>query len=150
MEYRLRRHDGEFRWIRDDGCPRYDSNGEFVGYLGYVMDTTELKKVEDQIRRSNRLYAVLSGINTLIVHVRDRDELFRETCRIAVEQGQFQVAWIGIVDRSAMAIVPVASAGADAGYIAFLEEIRERLSLLDDAPMGYGPPRRSGRSGRSS
>ena len=149
MEYRLRRHDGEFRWIRDDGCPRYDSNGEFVGYLGYVMDMTELRKVEDQIRRSNRLYAVLSGINTLIVHVRDRDELFRETCRIAVEQGQFQVAWIGIVDRSAMAIVPVASAGADAGYIAFLEEIRERLSLLDDAPMGYGPPATAVREKRS-
>jgi diguanylate cyclase (GGDEF)-like protein/PAS domain S-box-containing protein len=140
MEYRLRRHDGEFRWIRDDGCPRYDSNGEFIGYIGYVMDMTERRKAEDQIRRSNRLYAVLSGINTLIVRVQDRDELFREACRIAVEQGQFRMAWIGIVDRSAMTIVPVASAGADAGYTAFLEEVRERLSLLDHAPAGYGPP----------
>ncbi len=77
--------------------------------------------------RLNRVYAVLSGINSLIVRVRDRDELFRKACRIAVEDGQFQMAWIGIVDRSAMKIVPVASAGADAG---FLEEV---LELVNDA-----------------
>jgi PAS domain S-box-containing protein len=48
MEYRLRRHDGEFRWVRDDGCPRYDSSGEFIGYLGYVMDITERRRAEEE------------------------------------------------------------------------------------------------------
>ncbi|MDO8786624.1 MAG: EAL domain-containing protein [Sulfuritalea sp.] len=90
-----------------------------------------------RINRLNRVYAVLSDINMLIVHVRDRDEVFTEACRIAVEDGRFQMAWIGVVDRSAMKIVPVASAGASAG---FLEAVRERLSLLDSAPEGYGPP----------
>ena len=92
---------------------------------------------EEKVQRLTRVYAVLSGINTLIVRVRDRDELFRETCRIAVEQGGFRLAWIGTVDQGAMKIVPVASAGENAG---FLEEIRERMSLLDDAPTGHGPP----------
>ena len=39
---------------------------------------------------------MLSGINTLIVRVRDRDELFSEACRIAVEQGGFRMALIGL------------------------------------------------------
>ena len=68
---------------------------------------------------------MLSGINTLIVRVRDRDELFREACRIAVEAGGFRMAWIGIVDRSAMKIVPVASAGVDEEL---LTAIKDRFS----------------------
>jgi len=41
MDYRLRRHDGECRWIQDDGYPRYDAEGRFVGYIGYCLDITE-------------------------------------------------------------------------------------------------------------
>ncbi|MBF0482507.1 MAG: PAS domain S-box protein, partial [Desulfovibrionaceae bacterium] len=39
--YRLRRHDGEYRWIQDDGTPRFDSRGEFIGYIGHCLDITE-------------------------------------------------------------------------------------------------------------
>jgi diguanylate cyclase (GGDEF)-like protein len=67
------------------------------------------------------------------VHVRVRDELFKEACRIAVEHGQFKMAWIGIVDRSAMKIVPIASAGAEPE---FLTLIKDRFSLREDAPLG--------------
>lgn len=48
MEFRLHRHDGEYRWIQDDGSPRYDSNGHFAGYIGYCMDITERKRAEEQ------------------------------------------------------------------------------------------------------
>jgi PAS domain S-box-containing protein len=40
MEYRLQHAGGGYRWIRDDGCPRFDSQGEFVGYIGYCVDVT--------------------------------------------------------------------------------------------------------------
>ena len=49
MDYRLRRHDGEYRWIQDDGCPRYNSEGEFIGYIGYCLDITERKLAESQL-----------------------------------------------------------------------------------------------------
>src|SRR4029450_9403840 len=42
MEYRLRRHDGEHRWILDTGVPRFDAAG-FAGYIGSAIDITELK-----------------------------------------------------------------------------------------------------------
>ena len=48
MEYRLRRHDGEYRWIFDDGCPRYDSKDEFIGYIGHCLDITERKNAEEE------------------------------------------------------------------------------------------------------
>ncbi|CAD5370245.1 putative Histidine kinase [Rubrivivax sp. A210] len=53
MDYRLRRADGLYRWIRDDGCPRYDSEGGFLGYIGYCVDITEHKAAEAEIRTLN-------------------------------------------------------------------------------------------------
>ena len=44
MEYRLRRHDGEWRWINDRGVPAIDENGVFSGFVGSCLDVTE--KVE--------------------------------------------------------------------------------------------------------
>ncbi len=49
MDYRLRHADGAYRWIRDDGNPRYDSQGEFLGYIGFCMDITERKASAEQI-----------------------------------------------------------------------------------------------------
>ncbi|MGA9666178.1 MAG: EAL domain-containing protein [Gallionella sp.] len=43
MDYRLRCYDGEYRWIQDDGCPRYNSDGEFIGFIGYCLDITARK-----------------------------------------------------------------------------------------------------------
>ncbi|MEI2781629.1 MAG: PAS domain S-box protein [Candidatus Competibacter sp.] len=53
MDYRLRRHDGEYRWIQDDGRPRYDSTGQFTGYIGYCLDITDHRRAEEEIRHLN-------------------------------------------------------------------------------------------------
>jgi PAS domain S-box-containing protein len=54
MEYRLRRHDGAFRWVLDRGIPRYDSHGAFDGYIGSCLDVTEQKEAEVSLRESDR------------------------------------------------------------------------------------------------
>jgi PAS domain S-box-containing protein len=46
MEYRLRRHDGEYRWLLDHGIPRFAANGTFLGYIGSCIDITERKQVD--------------------------------------------------------------------------------------------------------
>jgi PAS domain S-box-containing protein len=56
MEYRLRRRDGEFRWVLARGIPRHTPDGEFLGYLGSVIDITERKLTEEALRRSEELY----------------------------------------------------------------------------------------------
>lgn len=50
MEYRLRRHDGEYRWLLDRGAPRKTPSGDFVGYVGSCVDITERKAAEDAAR----------------------------------------------------------------------------------------------------
>ncbi len=49
MEYRLRRHDGEYRWIIDRGVPRFNTDGSFVGYVGCCIDITERKMAADAL-----------------------------------------------------------------------------------------------------
>jgi PAS domain S-box-containing protein len=52
MEYRLRRHDGEYRWLLDHGVPRYAEGGEFLGYIGSCIDVTERRDSEERMRES--------------------------------------------------------------------------------------------------
>ena len=52
MEYRLRRADGQFRWILDRGSPRYAPDGQFAGYIGSCVDITDRKSQEESLRRA--------------------------------------------------------------------------------------------------
>ena len=51
--YRLRRCDGEYRWIRDRGVPRFSASGEFAGYAGALEDVSERYAAERQLRDAN-------------------------------------------------------------------------------------------------
>jgi PAS domain S-box-containing protein len=50
MEYRLRRSDGGYRWILDNGAPRFASDATFLGYIGSCIDITERKQAQDRFR----------------------------------------------------------------------------------------------------
>ena len=94
-----------------------------------------LSRQEQQrhIARLNRIYAVLSGINSTIVRVRSREELFREACRIAVGAGGFKMAWLGLVQAKEGRLGPVAWAGAGEDYIGLMP-----LSLDEGDSARYG------------
>lgn len=49
MEYRLRHAGGEYRWLVDQGTPRFDSRGAFVGYIGHCLDITSRKHMEEEL-----------------------------------------------------------------------------------------------------
>ena len=51
MEYRLRRHDGEYRWILDNGVPRFSDVGKFEGFIGSCIDIADRKKMEFETRQ---------------------------------------------------------------------------------------------------
>lgn len=52
MEYRLRRHDGEYRWVFNEGVPRYTPEGNFAGYIGSVVDFSERRNAEEELSRA--------------------------------------------------------------------------------------------------
>ncbi|MGD0646553.1 MAG: PAS domain S-box protein [Acidobacteriaceae bacterium] len=60
MEYRLRRYDGEYRWILDIGVPRFDEDHSFVGYMGVAVDVTDHKLVEETLRESKARFLKLA------------------------------------------------------------------------------------------
>jgi PAS domain S-box-containing protein len=54
MEYRLRRHDGEYRWILDIGVPRFNRDGSFAGFIGSGIDVTESKVAGEMLASVSR------------------------------------------------------------------------------------------------
>jgi diguanylate cyclase (GGDEF)-like protein/PAS domain S-box-containing protein len=131
-----------FRWVLKDGSMRFiESQGSVIqdepGQVSKVVvvsrDVTERTRQQERIDRLSRITAVLSGINSAIVRIRDRKELLDEACRIAVDHGHFSLAWIGLLDRTTMELKPVASAGNDQGHLQLLQ-----LSAREDAPGGQG------------
>jgi diguanylate cyclase (GGDEF)-like protein len=101
-----------------------------------ARDRTERQGAEDRLKRLNRLYAMVTGISASMVRVRDRADLFNRACQTAVEHGEFEMAWIAIVDPNQNRIVPVASAGRDEpimsaikGYFASSEGTLEGKTL---------------------
>jgi hypothetical protein len=107
--------------------------GEIGGLMSLDHAFGLMQGARERIERLTRVYAVLSGINSLIVRVRGRDELFKEACRVAVEDGGFRMAWIGIVDRTNMSVITVASAGTTQDFLAL---VKQRFSLREDTPLG--------------
>ena len=53
MEYRLRRHDGEYRWVLDNAAPLFDPDGSFAGYIGTCFDVTEFRRAEAERNVAN-------------------------------------------------------------------------------------------------
>src|SRR5438552_701108 len=146
VEYRLRRAGGGWSRVRQVIEPlqsQADAEGA-TRWFSTLQDVTEHRLAEEKILRLTRVHAVLSGINALIVRVRDRDELFREACRIAVEAGKFKLAWLGVVDREAMRVKPVAWHGGEQDYFRLMP-----LGLNESIPEQYGLAGRAVRERRA-
>ena len=132
--------EARFRWIGSDGGVRYveskgnvirDDEGNVARVVVVSRDVTERTRQQEKIEGLSRITAVLGGINSAIVRIRDRRQLLEEACRIAVEHGHFTFAWVGMVDPQSRAIVPVARAGRDQGFLQVA-----RYSADADVPEG--------------
>ncbi len=75
-----------------------------------------IKEGEARIARLNRIYAILSSINSAIIRIHERDALLQETCRIAVDVGRFKLAYVSLLDRETFLLEPTYVAGNDTEY----------------------------------
>ena len=71
MDYRLRKYTGEYRWIQDDGYPRYNSTGIFIGYIGHCQDITHRRQSERIISAFAEKYKKLLDTSRDGVHLLD-------------------------------------------------------------------------------
>ncbi len=109
--------------------------------LKEAEDRAERRHAEENVRRLNRVYAVLSAVNHLIIRTSDRQELFEGACRILVEEGLFRMAWIGLVDEGTRTVSPAAYSGCEDGYLDCV-----KISI-DPVPEGEGPTGAAVRTG---
>ena len=93
-EFWILRKDGERRLLRVLGTAIQVSGKPAL--LGTSQDITDQRKAEQRIRQLNRLYALVSDINELIVRESGRQRILKNACRIAVEKGGFLLAWVGL------------------------------------------------------
>jgi PAS domain S-box-containing protein len=75
MDYRLKHHDGTYRWIQDEGVPRYDTAGNFIGYLGHCIDITQRIVQRDLLIQKEKEYRLLFEENPLAMFIADRDNM---------------------------------------------------------------------------
>jgi PAS domain S-box-containing protein len=98
-----------------------------------ARDVTERKLKESKIEQLTRIYKVLSNVNHTIVRTRDVVELFNKVCRVIVEDGKFNLAWIGIINDTNGQLEVKAKYGHNIEYI-------ERINLNVNYEKNYVGP----------
>jgi PAS domain S-box-containing protein len=109
------RKDGTRLHIEWVATPLYRADGGYDGHISMATDITERLRAEQRLQLAQRLYAALSEVNETIVRVRDREELFRQVCRICVERIGFVVAYVALVQAGR--VVPQVYAGPGSGFL---------------------------------
>ena len=74
VEYRLKRHDGKYRWIADNSLPRYNTDGSFAGFISACMDIDEQQKFREKIMESELLFKTISNASPAALWMTNKDE----------------------------------------------------------------------------
>ncbi|MEP7239180.1 MAG: CHASE3 domain-containing protein, partial [Ferruginibacter sp.] len=84
-------------------------NEKLTGEL--IFTNKKLNVSQEKLIHINRLYGIISHVNKSISHTKDEQTLFNKVCKIAVEQGKFKMAWVGVPVNTRRTIKLIASAG---------------------------------------
>ena len=132
-------NNGADHYLQKGGDPK----SQFIELIHVIERAVERNRSHETILHLNRLYSILSSTNRAVIRLRDRQALLHEACRIAVEEGKFLMAWIGIVDPNTHTVHPVAACGYEDGYL-------HSLSIsIDNVPQGMGLTGAAIREGRT-
>ncbi len=72
-EYRLRRHDGQYRWIADNSVPRYSLDGSFLGFISACIDIDDQKRFREKIEESELLFKTISNTSPAALWMTDEN-----------------------------------------------------------------------------
>jgi diguanylate cyclase len=96
-------------WFKGTAA-RFENANHFWVLLAHT-DVTEQHAQATKLSRSSHIRAISSGVNSLMLRERNRDQLFQAACQVVIDDGYFMMAWIGIVGPGNTNVDPVASAG---------------------------------------
>jgi len=116
LEFEYSMFDGVVcKWYQGTATRFVEEGNSWVALVH--VDITEQKAQTDKILLLSHIRAMLGGVNSLILRVNNRDELFRGACRIVVEDGQFMMSWVGVVEPGDDKLTAIASAGVVGDFI---------------------------------
>ncbi len=141
----------ERNFIRKDGTTfpsilnvfaEFNENGELERTRAIARDITELKGKEKDLKKLNSTLKTLSECNYALLHITGESELLKEICRIIVETGEYEMAWVGYAEyNSEKDVRPVAYSGNSGTY---LDSIK---ISWDKSETGRGPTGKAIRTG---
>ena len=102
---------GKRGWVRMIFSPLRNTHGNIEGIIGVVQEITARTSAVQRMRAANRLYTIHSRVSAVAASVHDLEALLASTCRIATEEDAVCMAWIGLFDRAAGILWPVAHTG---------------------------------------
>jgi PAS domain S-box-containing protein len=106
-------------------------------------EIVERKRVEDELRKSNRTLTVFSECNQAVVRAKDEASLLHDVCHIIVKIGSYAMAWVGFAEQNEEKTVrPAAHAGLEEGYLTAVK------ITWDDTEYGCGPTGTAIRTGK--
>jgi diguanylate cyclase (GGDEF)-like protein/PAS domain S-box-containing protein len=123
---------GARRLIRWNNSVLRSATGEVTGTASIGEDITRQRQDENRIKHLKRVYAMLSRINAMVIRAINREELFHESCRIAVEAGGFVMSMIVVVDQPAGNLVPIASMGKNSDFMNLITSLLASGNQVQD------------------
>jgi PAS domain S-box-containing protein len=141
MQYRLRRHDGAYRWIDDTGIPRFARDGNFLGYIGSCVDIHDHREMQSELRRRLLEIATLNRRADTAMVIGSISHEINQPLAAIVSNGNAGLRWLDgetpNVERARITLRNIVRAGLGAGEIidsirAITEEesyLREPLNL---------------------
>jgi PAS domain S-box-containing protein len=144
-EYRIRRKDGEIRWIHNRGQIFCDAAGRIDSVSGVLFDITDRKQAEEKLYRASRALRALGECNQALVHATEESAFLQDVCRIIVEVTGYRLSWVGIPQHDEeKAILPVAQVGRHGETANWIKN-----TWADDDMRGWGPGGRAIRTGKT-
>jgi PAS domain S-box-containing protein len=135
LELELITAKGRKIWVRTLGQAEKDQAGRIIRVQGALQDIHDRKEEEIKLERANRSLQMLSECNEALIHSEEEMEILNEICRIIVEIGGHQMAWVGYAaEDEAKTIVPVAHFGTDQDYFS-----KMKVSWDGNRDSGRGP-----------
>lgn len=137
---RWRNKAGEYRWLEKNVIPLLDRQGQVLGHRGADRDITVRRQHEAHIARLNRVQTLLTEVYSATLRMRDREELLREACRLAVQHAGYPLATAYVLQPGAATLRPLAW-----NSLAELRDARPPLPLplAGERPEGNGPVARA-------
>ena len=140
VDYRLRNGLGEWIYLHQVLEPLSnpsDKPGQ-RRWFSTLQDVSAHRLSEQKIHKLNRVYGMLSSVSSLIVRAADRRQLLQECCRVAVELGHYELAWVGILEDGAQEGSVQAQFGDDGSYVRWIH-----FTAALDSPYSSRPASRT-------